>query len=401
MTNKKFFQFMFISIGMTICGFILLWLHYHPIFDGIKFSDFSYIPWLIVEFLIAFLLEFIMLTRKKNPWLFPSAFFLSNFGILIMGRMDNSLIIPQIRWVIIGMIMFFIIFRMEFIFKKLLNYKYAWGIFCLILCIITLLLGKDINGVLNSISIGSFRLQPLEISKILLIIFLASYFNDYESKKIDSFLLNCFILLFSISLFIFTKDFGNTLIFFFLMQILIYVKNGNKLHFLISTMIFILSMIISYFLFPDLKVFFDNWLNPWTNLNDTTKQTIESLFAISAGGVWGLGYTMGHSNLIFAAIAEEFGLIGIVSVIMIYVLFFYQSVLTAFNLKNESEIFLVYGVGILFFIQTFIVTCSAVNILPFISNNLPFMNYGGSATVSNFILLGILISFSRKEKYNE
>ena len=414
MTNNNYFRFMFITIGMAICGFTLILLCRRPMFDGMQISDFSYVPWLIVEFLIAFFLEFIMLRRNKNPWLLPCVFFLSNFGILVVGRLENSLINPQIRWIIIGMVVFFIVFRLDFMIKKLLNYKYVWGILCLTLGVISILFGSDNNGVLNSISIAGVRLQPLEFAKIFLVIFLASYLGKYEQtidenyefSQLKSLLLILIIYSFSVALFVVTKDLGNAIIFFAVTQILIYVKSGNKFYFFVPMAIFILSMIISYFIFSDIKIIFDNWLNPWTNSNDTTKQIIESLFAFGAGGIWGSGFTMGHpefisnsqTNYIFSAIAEEFGLIGIVSVIIIYVLFFYQSVIIAYNLKKEREIFLVYGIGILFFLQTLMLICSAVNLLPVLNFNLPFISYGGSAILSNFVLLGILISFSRKEK---
>lgn len=397
--NNNILNLMFISLGMIFCGFILIFLSQYPTSDNVKISDFSYIPWLVIEILVAFFIQLIMKKSNINNWFFTCAFFLSNFGMLAIGRLESSLIIPQIRWIIVGMIVFFIVFRFYNCIKKLLAYKLFWGILCFSLFIITILLNQEVNGALNYVSIAGIRIQPLEFAKVLLLIFTASYYgNDSNIMGSKVFLFVLFLV--SIFLFIFTNNVENSLIVFCFAIIMTYIKTGKKLSFIIPLMLFIISMFINYFMFSDIKIMFDNWLNPWININDDSRKIIDFIFSLSAGSVWGTGFATGHPSEVFAVIAEEFGLIGIIFLILIYILFFYQCFLTAFNLKNECEVILAYGIGILYFIQLFITISSALNFLPLINNCLPFMSYGGSFIVSNFILLGIIISLSRKENCN-
>lgn len=420
MTNKKKFIFLLLSLGMMLFGYALLLLNKRPMFEGLTISDFLIVPWLIIEFLLALFLEYVILIRKRNEWLFPCAFFLANFSVLILGRLEDNLMISQIRWIIVGILACFVTLRFDWMIRKLLNYKYLWGILCFILFTLTIFKAQNINGIANCIMIGNIRLQPLEFIKILFVFFLAAYLgntiktNNLQNRKNSLFKLlelKFFILILclcSFLLFVITNDLANSLIIFSVTVFLTYIGTSSKTTLFIPIICFVLCLAISYFTHPNIKIVFDTWLDPRINSSDFAKQTIESLFSFMAGGIWGEGFTMGYSNFIFEVhinsvfqiIAEDFGLVGIICIMLIYILFFYQSVTIAFKLKNESEIFLSYGIGLLFFIQMFITVCAVVNILPIVNNVLPFMNYGASSMVSNFILLGVLISISRKANYN-
>lgn len=417
MTDKKVFDMIFISVVMLFCGSILIFFNQYHTIGEIKFSNFLYVPWLIAEILIAFFIEFILIKSRRNIdlWLFPCAFFLANFGLLILGRLEYSLIIPQIRWIILGMIIFFITFRFELFIRKTLNYKYFLGIVFLLLLLLTLFLGLDINGISNSVALGSIRFQPLEFAKIIFVFFLASYLGNYkkisDSEKNENLILPFFVFIFAVVflLFIIANNFGNALIFFCLSLIMTYVKTENKFFVVFSVFLFFITIFICYYTLPNIKTFFDIWLNPWTVSNEYAEKIIQSLFALGEGGIWGAGFTAGHSdfileahnNFIFSAIVEEFGLIGSVFLIIIYILLFYQCVCVAFKLKNDTEILLAFGIGVLFFLQMFINVCYVANILPITNTFLPFVGYGGSAIVSDFIMLGIIVSLSRKEIFND
>lgn len=421
MMDKNIFKLMFISVIMLFCGFTLIFLKQYPFVNEVKVSDFLYIPWLFAEIFLAFFIEILLIKcgNNINLWLFPCAFFLSDFGLLIIGRLEPSLIIPQIRWIILGMIAFFMVFRFEKWIRKILNYKYFWGILCLFVLLFTIIFGRDINGVSNCIAIGSIRLQPLEFAKIVFVFFLAFYLGNYElSKSENSFFRSFDIKLFSLVvvilsiaflLFIAANDFGNALIFFFIALIMIHIKIEDKFLTIVSIILFFITAFIFYYMLTDVHNFFDAWLNPWTISSESERKILESFFAFGAGGIWGAGFTMGHpdfildayNNYIFSAVAEEFGLIGAVFLIMIYILLFYQSVAVTFKLKSEVEILLAFGVAVLFFLQTFLTILSVTNVLPITKTFIPFIGYGGSAIISNFILLGILVSLSRKEIFND
>lgn len=350
MMDKKIFELMLIPIGIIFCGFVLILLHNHPMFSNVTVYDFSYIPWLMIEIFLAFFIEFLITKtkRKRNLWLFPCAFFLANLGLIIIGRLEENLIIPQIRWIIIGMIVFLITSRFELFIKKILYYKYILGISFLVFMLIPFFINDKINGITNWLTLSA------EFSRIFLIFFIASIKKDIKFYLI--------LYLLSIFLFVYAKDFYNAFALFFITTIFLYATTGIKHYFLIPFITLFSSMI--FFDILETENFFKNF---------------ESIF-----GVWGMGFTTAkiHEFDAFLVIAEEFGLIGVILIMFVYLLFFYQCVSIACNLKNETEILLIFGIGILFFTQIFLN---------------PFMRYGACYIIPNFVLLGILISFSRED----
>ena len=425
MIDRNIFKIMLISVIMLFCGFVLIFFNQYHNAGEIKVSDFSYVPWLLAEIFLAFLIEFILLKIKRNVnlWLFPCAFFLANFGLLSVGRIEYALIIPQIRWIILGMVVFFVTFHFEILIKKILNYKYICGILYVSLLSVAIFFGSDVNGISNCITIGSIRFQPLEFAKIIFVFFLASYLgnykniseiNDYNNSIIHQydkqiFSLIAFMLAVIFLLFFKANDFGNALIFLIITLIIMYIKTANKFFIILSVILFFTILFLCYYMLPEAKTFFDAWINPWTLSSESSKKIVQSFFALGAGGVWGAGFTVGHPDFIldaynyfiFSVIAEEFGLIGSVSLIIINVLLFYQSVCVALKLKNNAEILLAFGIGALFFLQVMVTLFSVTNVLPVTKTFLPFIGYGGSATISDFIMLGIIVSLSRKENFND
>ncbi len=354
--------------------------------------------------------------------MFSCACFLSCLGILAIARLDYALTIPQIRWFIVGMAAFIVVVRSEKFLRRLLNYEYVLGILCVVLLMLPLIFGVEIGGNKNWIVLGSFRIQPSEFAKILLVFFLAAYLSehrktlDLRKKRLLFFnlppirFLAPLIAIWGASLlmFVVAKDLGAALIFFAVAVVMTYAATGNKSYFIFALIFFVTSAIISYCAFNHVKIRFDIWLNPWSDPRGAAYQIIESLFAIENGNVWGAGFTKGyptfipeaHTDFIFSAIAEEFGLAGSVSLIVIYALLFYQCVLISLIAVKEEEMLLIFGAGIMFFLQTFIIMGGVTKFFPLTGVTLPFMSYGGSSMVSCFMLLGVIVAVSRKENVN-
>ncbi|MBQ3854929.1 MAG: FtsW/RodA/SpoVE family cell cycle protein, partial [Anaerovibrio sp.] len=137
-------------------------------------------------------------------------------------------------------------------------------------------------------------------------------------------------------------------------------------------------------------------------------QVVQSLFAFAAGGVWGTGFTHGHPGLIpevhtdfiFSAIGEEFGLLGCTVIMMVYVLLFYRGIMLALNCKKELHTLVAAGFSIALFTQAFIIIAGVTKFLPLTGITLPFISYGGSSMVSGFIMIGLLLALSKKERVN-
>ena len=136
---------------------------------------------------------------------------------------------------------------------------------------------------------------------------------------------------------------------------------------------------------------------------------MQSLFALGSGGIWGTGFSHGHPNLIpevhtdfiFAAIAEELGLLGAMGIMLIFALFFYRSIRIALACQEEKHMLFAAGIAVVFFLQTFIIIAGVTKFLPLTGITLPFVSYGGSSMIASFMLLGILTVLSRKENRHD
>ncbi|MBO6178056.1 MAG: FtsW/RodA/SpoVE family cell cycle protein [Selenomonadaceae bacterium] len=422
--NRTHFKFFLSTVLMLFCGFSLIFIHRNPTISNVNYADFKYLPWIASALIMAIIIEIVVVRIKSRrcAWMFSCACFLSCLGILAIARLDYALTIPQIRWFIVGMAAFIVAVRSEKILRQMLNYEYILGISCIILLIIPLIFGVDIGGNKNWLILGNFRIQPSEFAKILLVFFLAAYLSehrktlDLREKRLLFFKLPPIRFLApliaiwgaSLLMFVVARDLGAALIFFAVAVVMTYAATGNKSYFIFALVFFVTGAIISYYAFNHVQIRFNIWLNPWSDPRGAAYQIVESLFAIENGNVWGAGFTKGyptfipevHTDFIFSAIAEELGLVGSISLILIYSLFFYQSVVISLASVKEEEMLLIFGAGIMFFLQTFIIMGGVTKFFPLTGVTLPFMSYGGSSMVSCFILLGVIVALSRKENVN-
>jgi len=201
------------------------------------------------------------------------------------------------------------------------------------------------------------------------------------------------------------RDLGSALLFFGIAIFMTYMATGSRSYVVIALAVFGLAAAASYAMFGHVRVRFDIWWNPWADPNGMAYQVVQSLFAFGSGGVWGTGFAHGHPGLIpevhtdfiFAAVAEELGLIGALTLVVAYGVFFIVGIRTALACTSVERILLAAGASVVFLLQAFIIMAGVTKFLPLTGITLPFVSYGGSSMVSGFILLGILAVLSRKE----
>ena len=170
-----------------------------------------------------------------------------------------------------------------------------------------------------------------------------------------------------------------------------------------------LGSVIGYKLFSHVRVRVEIWLNPWSDISNKGYQIAQSLFAIGTYGVMGSGFNMGMPNtipvvekdLIFSAICEEFGIFFGIGLILIFIMIFYRSVKVSLNSQNKFLCLLSSGMTSLLCFQTFLIIGGATKLIPLTGVTLPFISYGGSSIIINFVIIGILQWVSiRNDKYN-
>lgn len=413
---SKTFVLLLIDFGILFLGLGELSLRQYPNYDLTPYM------WGGIAAAGAFIVQIIILKGKlcKDKWLFPIVMFFSCIGIIMLGRLKPILCVPQIRWLLIGMAVMVLVLMLAKYFEEILQYQYILGVVTLFVLCLSLLFGTEIGGSKNWLILGPIQVQPSEFGKILLVLFLSSYLSDHrqmltEVKKRFLFLdlpplrfiapLLC-IWGIAILMFVIQRDLGSALLFFCMAVGMTYMATGSKSYVFIAMCFFGVGALLSYVLFSHVQVRFNIWLDPWADPTGQAYQVVQSLFAFGAGGVWGTGFAHGqpllipevHTDFIFSAIGEEMGFLGCSAIMLGYMLFFYRGVKIALNCQKDLYMLSAAGFAVAFFLQAFIIIAGVTKFLPLTGITLPFISYGGSSMVSGFIMVGLLLALSNKEK---
>ena len=383
-------------------------------------ADLLLLPWLAAVIVGAFFTQFVLGRRDGTDLtLFPAAMLLASLGLIMIGRLKPALFLTQMRWLLLGLIVYLFLVFLGERFLRLLSYPYLLGVFCLLLLCSALFFGTEIGGSRNWIVFGPFAVQPSEFGKIVIIMFLAAYLTEHREVltlprhrllwlKLPVLRFIAPLLLIwgiAILMFVVQRDLGSALLFFGIAVSMTYMATGRKSYVALAFAFFLGAAALSYSFFSHVRVRFNIWLDPWSDPSGSAYQVVQSLFALGSGGVWGAGFAHGHPNLIpevhtdfiFAAIAEELGLLGALGVMLVFALFFYRAIRIALACREETRMLLAAGIAVVFLLQAFIIIAGVTKFLPLTGITLPFVSYGGSSMIASFMLLGILTVLSKKE----
>lgn len=359
----------------------------------------------------------ILLILKKDKGdeiLLPCAAFLIITGWLVVFRLHPTLAYKQMAWILIGETVFLAWMLLIKDYRALEDYKYIFLVAAVLVQAAVTIFGKEVNGAKLWFDFKFFLFQPIEFVKIFLTIFLVSYLKqsrDILEKPITrsniALLLKYIIPLFLIwglaeSILIVQKDLGMALLLFGVFMGLFYVTTRKPYITMIGFLISVGGAYLIYTRFAHVQIRINNWLNPWVSPRGVGYQIVQALYAMANGGLTGTGLGMGmpryipavHTDYIFAAVAEELGLWGCLIVLCVFVVLIQRMFKTSVNTSDEFSAFLALGLALLFATQVFVIIAGAVKMIPLTGITLPFMSYGGSSLVSNFILLGIFFQIT-------
>ena len=349
-----------------------------------------------------------LIYKNSCPLLWNGIFFLMSLGIAELYRLNPHLAKKQFVWFILGFCICLIIPIILNILPRLNLFKYLYLFLGLSLLLATLLIGIENGGAKNWISIKGLTFQPSELVKLLFIFYLSSCFSNHNLKIKDLIFPSIMSLIFIVCL-VFQTDLGSALIFFMTYLIMVYISTSKTWLVLLGSFLACIGSIVGYNLFSHVKVRVEIWLNPWIDISNKGYQMAQSLFAIGTYGALGSGFNMGmpttipvvEKDLIFSAICEEFGVFFGIGIILIFIMIFYRSVKISLNSQNKFLGLLSSGMTSLLCFQTFLILGGATKLIPLTGVTLPFISYGGSSIVINFVLIGILQWVSiRNAKYN-
>ena len=351
---------------------------------------------LVLHLAVRFLLP------RADPLLLPIAAGLTCLGVVMIYRLDSSLAFDQLLWLAVAAAAFVLVVVFLRNYEVLSRYKYTLGLIALVLLASTMIVGKEVNGARLWLQIGPMSFQPSEIAKILIVVFLAAFFAEkHELLSISTHKvfgvpvpeLKYFVPLllmwgFSVLLMIYQKDLGSSLLFFGIFVSMLYVSTARKSYVLVGAALFILGAYLCYLAFAHVEVRVVTWLNPFNprTIERSSYQISQSLFALSSGGLSGTGLGLGHptfipsvaTDFIFSAIGEELGLIGAVSVVLMYVLFVARGIRVALRAPEDFGKLLSVGLISIIALQSFIIMGGVTRLIPLTGITMPFISYGGS-----------------------
>ncbi len=353
------------------------------------------------------------LAPDADSAILPIVFLLSGIGITFVTRLAPKLAISQVIWLFfsVGMMIATLYFVPKL--EKLTQYKFTIGFIGIILLILPMVIGVERGGAKLWLSIGPFSFQPGEISKICIVLFLASYFAENREKLSESTrrfgpielpaprMVFPVLIMWGIGLMIvvFERDLGSALLFFTVFVVMIYVTTGRISYVLISLFLLLVGGVFCYFTFSHVRTRFDIWLDPFEDPSGKGMQIIQSLFSLADGGLVGEGIGKGvprlipvvESDFIFAAIGEEIGLLGASAVLMLYMLFAVRGFATAARAKSDMAAFTATGLTASLIFQAFLIVAGVTKLMPLTGVTLPFISQGGSSLLSSFIIVALLM----------
>jgi cell division protein FtsW (lipid II flippase) len=352
-----------------------------------------------------------------DPYLLPMAGLLTGIGLTEIYRLDENDAFKQGLWIVIGLAAFAAtLFLLHNDFRRLEHYKYLFGLSAIGLLVLPAVpfLGETVNGARLWVNVGPVHFQPGELAKILLIVFLAGYLREkrevlaqFRLKDIGPLFLiwGCAMLVLVV-----TNDLGGGLLYFGIFLAMLYVATAQAWFVLAGGTLFVAGAAALYTVIPRVQERVQIWLDPWEDPFDRGYQTIQSLYSIANGGFGGTGLGQGtftnadgnplipylQTDFIYSAIAQELGLIGICGFLLVYMLFAARGFRIALLAQDGFSKLLAVGLTFAFTLQAFIIIGGIVRLIPLTGITLPFVSYGGSSVVANFVLLAGLLLVSHR-----
>ncbi|MBM7855747.1 cell division protein FtsW [Desulfohalotomaculum tongense] len=359
---------------------------------------------------------------KADLFLLPITSVLTGTGLVFLLRLEPHYAVRQFFWLLVALAALVVVTTLLRSCQVLSEYQYIYALLGAVLLLLPIFLGVEQGGSRSWLDFQLFQVQTSEFVKILLVLFLAAFLA--ENRRILSAgsgtLLGVpipgvrdwgpMVAMWTVALIllVFQRDLGAALIYFCTFLAMVYAATARVFYIIFGLVTFLLGGLSSYFIFHHVRQRVDIWLNPWPYFETSGYQVIQSLFAIGSGGILGTGLGAGkpdlipavHTDFIFAAICEEMGLLGGLGIIILFLLFIYRGFKIALQARDDFSALMAAGLTSLTGLQVFIIVAGVIKLLPLTGITMPYISYGGSSLVVNFILLGLLLNVSHRAGLN-
>ena len=348
-----------------------------------------------------------------DPVFLPIALLLNGLGYVVITRLDGDLAALQSTWTAIGIGGYVVTLILLPRVRLLESYRYLLGLAGIFLLMLPLVpgLGREINGARIWASVGPINFQPGEFAKIALAAFFAAYLVDSREllrSRLELRDLAPVGLAWagSLGVMVFERDLGSSLLFFTLFVVVLWVASERWIVLAVGGAMFVVGAVASWMMFGHVQKRVDIWLDPFADPKGEGFQIVEASFALADGGLTGTGLGRGEptripfveTDFIFAAIGEELGLAGSVAVLMAFLLLVGSGLRVALRAERVFEKLFALGLTTLLAVQTFVIVGGVLRVVPLTGITLPFVSYGGSSLVANYVLLGLLVRMSHEQR---
>lgn len=361
---------------------------------------------------------------NRDPVLFPVTMFLSGWGLILIERLAPPFAERQTIWLAVSVVAMLAVAIFPHILRWLRQFRYVLLLFGILLLVGTIVLGTNPSGSLSApqlwLGFGAIFFQPSEALKIILVAFLASYLAEqfpairsgmlgsHRGLSISPRVLGPIVLMWGICILILVwqRDLGTAILFFTIFVLLLYVASGSNLVLLSGLLLIIVAGLVAYKAFPVVRLRMDIWVNPWPEADGRAFQIVQSLLAFAAGGSFGQGVAQGsptyipvvHSDFVFSALAEEWGLLGVITVTACIGILVARGLKIAIQQERRSFLaLLAVGLSLLIATQSFLIMGGVLKLVPLTGVTLPYLSYGGSSLLASFVILGLLLRLSALE----
>ena len=383
---------------------------------------------LITVLVLAYVAAHVVVRRfapSANPLILPLAGIVNGLGISAIFRLSEyeryeNVASAQLTWTLVGIGCFVATLIVVRDATVLTRYKYLFGFAGVGLMLLPLVpgIGEEINGAQLWVEIGPINFQPGELAKICLVVFFAGYLAERKellsiaSRRVlgihipDIKHFGPLLVMWGLSLAVmfYLKDLGSSLLFFSIFLVMLYIATARLVYVATGGALFAFGAYIGYQSFSHVQGRVRVWLDVFNPklINDEGFQLAQSLFALSSGGLFGTGLGRGrpdlipaaHTDFIFSVLGQELGLMGAGALVLCFLLLVGQGFRIAVLHRDDFGQLLASGLTTILGIQTFIILAGVTRLLPLTGITLPFVSYGGSSLLSNFILIALLVRLS-------
>ncbi len=417
-----------IAVGaLTAVGFASVYIARKSVVStaSLTYAGLFFALYLLAHLVVRYTVPF------ADPYLLPIVALLTALGLTEIYRLRPNDAFRQAGWIVVGVVLFTLaLLLLRHDYRRLESYKYLFGLTAIALLALPVLpvIGLTVNGARLWVHIGGLRFQPGELAKVMLIVFLAGYMREKREvlaqgrPKDWGPLLVIWVI--AMLVLLETRDLGGGLLYFGIFLAMLYMATARIAYVAAGLGLFLVGAVGVWRVTPHVRERVTIWLHPWTDhkvycplsgqldlrQNCQSFQLVKSLYSIGNGQYGGTGLGKGtfqtisgtpiipdlNTDFIYSALAQELGLIGASALLLVYMIFVLRGMRTSLLAQDGFSKLLAAGLTFGFALQTFIIVGGILRIIPLTGITLPFVSYGGSSIVANFLLVAGLLLVSNR-----